>query len=1033
METPDQKRDNQRHQNKAWGMTDIFIRRPVLSTVVSLLILVVGIAGIFKLNLREYPDMTFAKVSVTTVYPGANPAVVQGFVTTPLERSIGSADGIDYMTASSGQGVSSITVFMKLNYDPNAALSQITEKVNAVLGTLPQGTKSPTIDLSTGDDLPDLVLGFTSNTLSPEQISSYIEEVVNPKLLSVGGLQKITVWGEKAYAMRIWLDPQKMAAVGVSPEEVSQALQANNIQASAGVLKGEYRLINIRTTTDLHDAAAFNLLVIKNIQGRLIRIQDVGHAELGAESYDYQVIFDGKSAIFTALNTAAGANPLSVVARVLAVLPEIRRSMPQGLQLDVVYNATDYIKQAIKEVIKTILESTLIVMVVIFLFLGAFRTVLVPVVTIPLSLIGVCFWLLMMGFSLNLLTLLAMVLAIGLVVDDAIVVLENIYRHVEAGLVPVEAAIKGAREITGPVIVMSLTLAAVFVPIGFMGGFTGALFTEFAFTLAVTVILSGVIALTFSPMLCSKVLDDSLREKKIVKKIDQVFDKIKIFYAGRLKSVLNYHAIAVVVAVVVITSCYFLFIGAKTELAPTEDMSVIGAVGMGNSNATLKELENSRVQLADIFTSFPETKDYFIVEGFLSGNQTFSGMILKPWSERHKTEMQLVPEVSEKVGKIPGLQVFAFPWPSLPGMQSGPGITLDITSVQEHEKMYPMVQEIVKALQKSGLFIYVSSDLKFDMPELELGIDRNKAAQLGVRMSDIAQALASVYGGDNVNYFSKNGYSFEVIPQVYQKFRYNPEQVKNIYIPSQSGQLISLGSLITLSTEGTPLSLEQFQQLNSAKIDIAMMPFVSQGEGIAYVQQLLNSMLPPSMGYDFEGQARSYLGQGNAMIYAFIFAMIIIFLLLSAQFESFRDPLIILISVPMSICGALIPLSLGLSTLNIYSEIGLITLIGLITKHGILMVEFANQLQIKEGLSIREAIEKSAAIRLRPILMTTLTMIVGVLPLLFAVGAGAVSRFDVGLVIGSGMLIGTLFTLFIVPTMYLIFAKNHVGNAREAV
>jgi multidrug efflux pump len=1007
------------------GFTDIFIRRPVLATVVSLLILVTGIAGIFKLNLREYPDMTFAKITVSTAYPGASPSVIQGFVTTPLERSIGSADGIDYMTASSTQGISAITVFMKLNYDPNAALAQITEKVNAILGTLPSGTKSPTIDLSTGNDMPDLVLGFTSQVLTPEEISSYIEEVVNPKLLSVGGLQKITVWGEKAYAMRIWLDPMKMAAVGVSPEEVTQALQANNIQASAGSLKGEYRFINIRTTTDLHDSEAFNRLVIKNSGGRLIRVSDIGKAELGAESYDYQVIFNGKSAIFTALNTAAGSNPLTVVDGVLKVLPDLRRSMPKGLELQVVYNATDYIKQAIKEVIKTIIEATLVVMAVIFLFLGAFRTVLIPVVTIPLSLIGVCFGLLVMGFSLNLLTLLGMVLAIGLVVDDAIVVLENIYRHVEEGKPSLESAILGAREITGPVIVMSLTLAAVFVPIGFMGGFTGALFTEFAFTLAVSVVISGVIALTFSPMLCSKVLDSSLREKKLVQRIDRIFECIKNFYAKRLKSVLNVYPIAVMVAVVVLMSCYFLFESAKTELAPTEDMSVIGVVGMGNSNATLNQLEKSRPQLANVFTSFKETKDYFIVEGFLSSNQVFSGLILKPWEDRKKTEKEIVPEVSLKVGQIPGLEVFAFPWPSLPGMQSGPGITLDITSTQVHEKMAPVVDEVVTALKKSGLFIYVSSDLKFDMPELQIAIDRNKAADLGIQMSDIATALASVYGGGNVNYFSKEGYSFEVIPQVFQPFRYNPDQVKNLYVTTASGGLVPLSSLITLSVIGTPPALEQFQQLNSAKIDIAMMPFVSQGEGIQYVQQLLAKILPGSMGYGFEGEARSYLDQGNAMIYAFIFALIIIFLLLSAQFESFRDPLIILISVPLSICGALIPLSLGLATLNIYSEIGLITLIGLITKHGILMVEFANKLQQQEGLSIRDAIEKSAAIRLRPILMTTLTMVVGVIPLLLATGAGAMSRFNVGLVISVGMLIGTLFTLFIVPTMYLIFAKDH--------
>jgi len=1011
------------------NFTDLFIRRPVLATVVSLLILIAGIAGIAKINLREYPQMVVAKVTVTTSYPGANPSVVQGFVTTPLERSIGSADGIDYMTASSSQGSSVITVFMKLNYSPNAALTQVTEKVNAVLDQLPSEIKSPTIDLSTGDDLPQLVLGFTSKVMNAEQISAYIDNVVNPRLLSLGGLQQITVWGEKAYAMRIWLDPFRMAALGVTPNDVYQALQNNNVQAAPGQLEGQYRYINIRTSTDLHDASAFNNLIIKNVQGRVIRIRDVGEARLGAESYDYQVIFDGKPAVFAALNTAAGANPLSVVDKVLSVIPEIRRGMPPGLQLDVVYDGTQYIKVAIEEVIETILESTLIVMLVIFLFLGALRSVLIPAVTIPLSLIGVCFWILLMGFSLNLLTLLAMVLAIGLVVDDAIVVLENIYRHLEAGKTPLEAALIGAREIKGPVIVMSLTLAAVFVPIGFMGGLTGALFTEFAFTLAIAVILSGVIALSFSPMLCSKVINAELMKSKNVLRVDQTFHRIRAFYARRLEAVLEHKKAVVVVAVIVLFSCYFLFESAPTELAPTEDMSMIGVAGMANSNATLQELQTNQDQLTQIYRSFPEMKDYFIVEGFTGPNQLFSGMALKPWNERKRTEMQIVPQVAAKVGQIPGLEVYAFPWPSLPGMQSGPGITLDITSTDSQEHMFPIIQSIVQKLKSSGLFVYVSSNLKFDMPEVDLEVDRDKAATLGIQMQDIAKALALAYGGNNVNYFDKGGYSFEVIPQVYDKDRYNIEDMDSIYLSTASGAKIPLSSLVSYTRVGTPLSLTQFQQLNSVSMDIAMMPFVSQGQGIAYVQQLLNTMLPAQMSYGFESEARSYLEQGNAMIFAFLFALIIIYLLLAAQFESFRDPWIILIAVPMSICGALIPISLGASTLNIYTEIGLITLIGLITKHGILMVEFANKLQEKEGLTIEEAIRKSAQIRLRPILMTTLTMVVGVLPLILMKGAGAVSRFDVGIVISSGMLIGTAFTLFMVPTMYTFFARDHRSNS----
>lgn len=1007
------------------SFTNIFIKRPVLSTVISLLILVAGIAGIAKISLREYPQMTNTKITVTTVYPGASPSVIQGFVTTPLEQAIGSADGIDYMTATSTQSASTITAYMKLNYSPNAALTEITGKVDSVLNRLPSASKSPTILKSTGANMPQFILGFTSKTMSPEEISAYLQNVIRPKLLSVGGLQDITIWGDEPYAMRVWLNPKKMAQLGVTASEVNTALANNNFQAAPGQLKGTYRYIDIKTSTDIHSAKAFNNLVVKNIDGRLIRIKDVGKAVLGPLDYKHRVLFNGHQAVFAALQSTAGANPLSVFAKIKSILPTIRHSLPAGLEMKTVYDQTLYIKSSIQEVIYTLIEATIVVMVIIFLFLGAFRSVLIPAVTIPLSLIGVCFLIYMMGFSINLLTLLAMVLAIGLVVDDAIVVLENIYRHIEDGMKPFEASIQGAREIKGPVIVMSLTLAAVFIPIGFMGGFTGILFTQFAYTLAGAVILSGVIALTFSPMLCSKVLSGDLMKVKMVQRVDKVFNAVKNFYHRRLCSVLNYRSIVMLVAVVVITSCYFLYDIPQRQLAPVEDLGIVGAVGIGNSNSTREQLSLTEKKLTKIFKSVPEMEDSFFVEGIPAQNQIFIGLRLKPWNQRSRSEMQIVPTFQKKLATIPSVKAFAFPWPSLPGQQRGAGLTLVLTSTDTHQKMYPTVQTVVKQMQDSGLFIYVSSDLKFDMPQVNVKINRAKAGRLGITMTQIASALGVMFGDNNVNYFSLGGYSFEVVPQLYQHFRYNPQQLNNINLKTVSGKMIPLSSIVSLSTVGTPLSLEQFQQLNSATISAVPMPFISEGSAVEYARALMPQMLPKSMSYAFSGNTRQFVQQGDAMGFAFLFALIIIFLLLSAQFESFRDPFIILIAVPLSICGALIPLSLGAASLNIYTEVGLITLIGLISKHGILMVEFANKLQMEKGYSVRRAIEEAAAIRLRPVLMTTLTMVIGVMPLVFAEGAGAVSRHDIGLVIAFGMLIGTCFTLFVVPTVYTYIAKDH--------
>jgi multidrug efflux pump len=1011
--------------NNTPRFTDIFIKRPVLATSISLLIILLGFAGIMKMSLRQYPKMDNTTIVVTTAYPGASAKVVQGFITTPLSQSVGSADGIDYLESTSKQGVSTVTAHIKLNFDPNAALTEITGKVNAVLAQLPAASKSPIIIKQTGDTMPGLILGFTSKTMTPEQVTAYITNVIEPKLHNVGGISQIRVWGEKKYAMRIWLNPKRMAELSVTPNQVTTALTNNNVQATPGRLKPTSMYINIATTTDLHTVAEFNNLVIKNDSGRLIRIKDIGHAQLGLEDYDTQVYYNGKKAVFAALNTAPGANPLTVVGGVLKEMPNIEKSFPPGLHAGVVYNSTTFIRISIDEVIKTIFEATAVVMLVIFLFLGAFRSVSIPVITIPLSLIGVCFLMLIMGFSLNLLTLLAMVLAIGLVVDDAIVVLENIYRHIELGATPYDAAIKGAREIANPVILMTLTLAAVFAPIGFLGGLTGALFTEFAFTLAATVIISGIVALTLSPMLCSKILDPSICEVKLVKRVDAVLNNWRDRYHRRLTKVLDCRLAVLVVAATVLVSCFFLFTGTKSELAPTEDQGFIGVIASAPNTANLNYMEKYSNAVGKAFSTFPQNKNTLTVDGvFPTSTSVFGGSVLKDWSSRSKTAMELAPLMQKKLAQIPGLNSYVFLPPSLPGISFGPGVQFVVTSTSDHKHIYPAMEALVKAAQKSGLFVFVSSTLKFDSPQLNVHINRAKAADLGISMSDIAGALNTMTGDNLVNYFSKLGYSYEVIPQMSDQNRRMAKQLDSIYVSTTSGKLVPLSTVVDYSYSVTPASLYQFQQLNAATLNAVMMPGISEGQALAFLQKTADHLLPTGMSYNYSGSLRQFVEEGDAMVYAFIFAILVIFLLLSMQFESFRDPIIILVSVPMSICGALIPLYLGAATINIYTQIGLITLVGLISKHGILMVEFANKLQETEGLSVRKAIEKASAIRLRPILMTTFAMVFGVFPLIFSHGAGSVSRHNVGLVIAFGMAIGTCFTLFVVPTMYTYLAKD---------
>ncbi len=1001
--------------------TDLFIRRPVLATVISLLILVVGLRAIFELPVRQFPKLYNTVITITTGYPGASARLVEGFITTPLEKNIAGAEGIDYMTSSSTDGVSTINAYIRLGFNPNVAFTNIMSKVQETKSDLPQEAEDPVIQQKTGEQIALMYIAFSSKVMSAEQINDYISRVVQPKLETVDGVAEAQLLGGNKFAMRIWLNTRRMAAFGVTPNDVARALRNNNFQATAGKTKGLYKEIAINPQTDLQNVAGFKEMVIKRgANGALVRLRDIATVKLGSENYDSSVYFNGQKAVFVGITATPLANPLSTIGRIKKLLPQIAQQYPPTLHYRVVYDATKYIRASIKEVIKTILEAAIIVIIVIFLFLGSLRTVTIPVVTIPLSLIGVCGLMLGLGYSFNLLTLLAMVLAIGMVVDDAIVVVENIYRHIEEGMSPLDASIKGAREIALPVISMTLTLAAVYAPIGLQGGLTGALFKEFAFTLASAVIVSGIVALTLSPMMCSKVLTAEIGKNRFVHFIDQQFERLKNFYARRLNNSIQYKPATIVFAFVVLLSCFFLYVTTQSELAPVEDKGVAFTIATGPQSASLNYMEKFTNQFNPVYKNIKATNDYFIVNGFSGVSQAFSGLILKPWDERTQSQKAVIGVLQQKFKALPGLEIQTFPLPALPTGGDAIPLQFVITSTAPFGVLYSVMQDLLEKARASGKFIFVFGGLKYNKPRLEIEINRSKAQQLGIDMQNIAQALATALGGNYVNRFNAQGRSYKVIPQVADQFRRTPMNIENIYIRTGTGKIIPLSTVATLKYTVQPNALSHFQQLNSATISGMARPGLTLNDVLSYLIKEAKRTFPSGVTFNFAGQSRQLVQEGNKLLYTLFFSIIFIFLVLAAQFESFKDSLVILTSVPMAICGALLPLNWGLGTINIYTQVGLITLIGLISKHGILMVEFANKIQEGEGLSPVEAIKKSAAIRLRPILMTTFSMVFGVVPLLIATGAGAASRFDIGLVIASGMTIGTLFTLFVVPVMYTL-------------
>ena len=1011
--------------------TDIFIRRPVLASVVSLLILVVGLRAISALPVLQYPRTENAVVTVTTTYYGADPDVIAGFITTPLEQAIAQANGIDYMTSTSQSGVSTITVYLRLNYDSSKALTEINTKVSSVLNRLPAGTQQPVLTVKVGQTIDAMYIGFNSTELAPNQITDYLVRVVQPRLQAVEGVQTAELLGAKNFALRAWLDPQKLAAYGLTAADVGQALTANDYIAGLGTTKGQMVQVTLKASTALSSLKEFRNLVLKQDKGAIVRLSDVANVTLGSDDYESEVSFDGQKAVYIGIQVAPAANLLDVIKGVKDVFPEIQAQLPQGLNGQIIYDSTEFVNSSIAEVIRTLVEALVIVTLVVFAFLGSIRSVIIPVIAIPLSLIGTFAMMAAFGFSINLLTLLALVLAIGLVVDDAIIVVENVNRHLEEGQKPFPAAIQAARELGGPIIAMTVVLIAVYVPIGFQSGLTGALFTEFAFTLVGAVTISGVVALTLSPMMCSRMLkphghEDRGWEARLIRGIDNLFNRLRRGYSRWLTGSLNYLPVTATFAVLVLGSIYFLYSATSSELAPQEDQGIIIGFATSAPNSTIDQRQIYSREIYRIGASHPETDHVFQLD---VPGQSIAGYVLKPWDQRKMTSNQLQPIVQQELAGIAGAQVVAFQPPPLPG-STGLPIQFVINTTGGFEALNDVAQKFLQEALATGRFIFLNTDLKIDAPQATVVIDRDKASALDLKMSDIGGALGSMLGGGYVNYFALDGRSYKVIPQVQQSSRQNIDQILDYHIKAGDGTTVPLSTVASIATKAIPQSLNHFQQLNSATIQGVAFPGVSQAEALQTLKDLAQRTLPQGYSIDYGGASRQFIQESGGFIVTFGFALIIIYLSLAALFESFRDPLIILFSVPMSIAGALIFLmalsTVGMpgATLNIYTQVGLVTLMGLISKHGILIVEVANELQ-EAGKSRREAIQEAAAIRLRPILMTTAAMVLGVVPLIVATGAGALSRFSMGLVIASGLTVGTLFTLFVVPAVYVMVAADH--------
>ena len=1013
------------------NFTTLFIKRPVLAIVVNLVILIAGLQSIHALSVRQYPRSDIAVIKVMTAYIGANADLVRGFITTPLERVIASADGIDYMESSSAQAISTITVHLKLNYDTNAALTQIQAKVAEVRNDLPPEAEAPIIQLETADaQFAAMYLGFSSPDLDQTQITDYLTRVVQPALSAISGVQRADILGDRTFAMRVWLKPDQMAAHGISPSALRDALDKNNHLSALGRTKGSMVSVNLIANTDLRTAEEFRQLVVKEREGVVVRLGDVADVQLGAENYDEEVRFNGETAVFMGVWVLPTANALDVIGRVRTAIPGIQAQMPVGMKAGIPYDSTAYIQDAITEVLTTLTETLLIVVLVIFLFLGSVRAVIIPIVAIPISLVGAVFLMLVAGFTVNLLTLLAIVLSVGLVVDDAIVMVENIERHLHAGKKPHQAAIDAARELAGPIIAMTITLAAVYAPIGIQGGLTGALFREFAFTLAGAVIVSGVVALTLSPMMGSRLLRAGDTERGFAGWINRRFDRLREGYTRVLSRSLAYRPVVIALWAIVALLIVPFYMFSNRELAPAEDQGVVFSIVQAAPNSTIEQTKLFAQQINNVYKAVPEAAGTFELT-FPTGG--FGGMVTKPWSERTKTAQDLQMEVAGPLSQIAGVRAFPTTPPALPGGGDFP-VDLVIASAAEPRQLAEIAGALVGKAFASGLFMFADADLKFDQPQTEVVFDRDKLRSQGVDLSQAGRDLSMLLGGDYVNRFSIQGRSYKVIPQLERAERLTPDQLSKVYITGSGDKLVPLSTFATLKSTVEPRELKKFQQLNAVRIQGVIPPPVPLDTALSFLENEAKKMLPPGFKIDYAGESRQLRSEGGSFLGIFLLSAILIYLVLAAQFESFRDPLIVLAgSVPLAVSGALLFSFLGFTTLNIYSQVGLITLVGLVSKNGILIVQFANHLQ-ETGKDKLSAVIEAAGTRLRPILMTTAATVVGHFPLVIATGPGAGARNSIGTMLVTGMVIGTVFTLFVVPSIYMLLARKRTAavEATEA-
>jgi multidrug efflux pump len=993
--------------------TDHFIQRPVLALVVSALVLLLGLASLSRVPVRQFPELERSVITVTTVYPGASARTVQGFVTTPLQVNIAGAAGIDYLAATSDPGVSTIEVHVRLGEDTDQILTEVVAKVAQARDEIPRDVEDPVIATGTGADAL-MYLAFTSEQMSPFQINDYLLRAVQPELATLEGVGRAAIFG-RPLAMRIWLDPVRMAALGVTAADVSEAVQRDNFISTSGATEGQLVRINVDARTDMQSAADFEQLVVRQEDERQVRLADVAEVEIAAENNQSRAYSSGEPAVFMAIEPTPDANPLAVSRAIHEALPRLRASLPADLELRLDWDGSIAIDAALGEVASTLAEAALIVIAVIYLFLGSLRVVLVPLVTIPLSLIGVIALVLALGFSLNLLTLLAMVIAIGLVVDDAIVVVENVHRHVEDGMAPLEAALLGAREVAMPVIAMTITLAAVYAPIAFVGGLTGALFSEFALTLAGAVLVSGLVALTLSPVMASRVLQRHGQQGRFADWLDERFGRLTRAYQRLLAACLASRGAVLLFAGVLLAALPVLFMVSQQELAPEEDTAGLFYVGVAPSYANLDYIDASLQEIVDLWQDLPGVLSSWQV---IEPASNFGGLTLSAWDERERSQQEIQAQFQQRLAGIAGMEVFSFGAPALPGAGSGLPLQFVVASTAPQEEVYRVGEALLARARDSGLFIFANQTLDFNRPEVEVRIDRERAARLGISMRDIGQTLAVMLGEAEVNRFTVAERSYKVIPQAGRDFRLTDEELEKYYLRTGSDQLVPLSSVISLAHRVQPNQLTQHQQLNSTTIQGMVMPPNTLGTGLAFLERELADIAPPSFRGDYAGESRRFMQESGSFPVLFGLSLLLIFLVLAAQFNSFRDPLVVLVAVPLSIFGAVVPLALGIVSVNIYTQIGLLTLIGLISKHGILIVEFANRLR-NEGRDHHDAVLEAAALRLRPILMTTFATVLGVVPLLLASGAGANARFGIGLMIAAGMLVGTLFTLFVLPVFYL--------------